>query len=653
MKRAYSLLTIKAVDEDKRIITGIATTPETDRMGDIVESDGAEFKLPIPLLWQHDSDQPIGHVIKAKITKAGIEVTAQIAMMDEPGTLKDRLDEAWQSVKTGLVRGLSIGFSALETARIEGTYGLRFIKWLWLELSCVTIPANGSASIQTVKSIDAQLRAVSGRKGIESNPSAVAAPVKLLPKEGKTVKKSIAEQISAFEATRGTKSARMDAIMDEAAEKGETLAVDQKEEYDTLAGEVKELDDHLVRLRVREKSAAVLSSAKAVDGNDPDGGSRSRESHVVQVRNPKLIPGTAFVRMVGALAQANGNRHVAAEIAKQWDNTTPEVSSVLRMPNDIIQRTAVNPGTTTDTTWASPLVQYQNLASEFIDYLRPLTIIGRINGFRRVPFKVKVPRQTGGASVNWVGEGKVKPLTSLAFDSITLDPAKIAGIIPLSEELVRFSSPSAEMLVRDDLAAAITQFMDSEFIDPTNAATDVSPASVTYGVTPITATGTTAAAFRADAKAMFAALLVANQQIRGGTWVMTQQQAVAFSLMTSSLGTPLYPGITPEGGTLLGFPVVVSENVPSAAGSPADGYYIVFVLPGEILLADDGAVTIDVSREASLQMDTSPDSPGTASTVLVSLWQQNLIGIKAERFINWKARRTTAAGVIAGAKYAE
>jgi hypothetical protein len=52
----------------------------------------------------------------------------------------------------------------------------------------------------------------------------------------------------------------------------------------------------------------------------------------------------------------------------------------------------------------------------------------------------------------------------------------------MTEELVRLSSPSAEVLVRDDLAAAITQFIDSEFIDPTKASTDVSPASITYGL---------------------------------------------------------------------------------------------------------------------------------------------------------------------------
>jgi len=59
LNRAYSLLTIKSVDDEQRVITGMATTPATDRSGDIVEPGGAEFKLPIPLLWQHNSREPI------------------------------------------------------------------------------------------------------------------------------------------------------------------------------------------------------------------------------------------------------------------------------------------------------------------------------------------------------------------------------------------------------------------------------------------------------------------------------------------------------------------------------------------------------------------------------------------------------------------
>ena len=83
-----------AVDDGEGLITGVATTPSTDRMGDIVEPEGAQFKLPIPLLWQHDSRQPIGMVERAKVTPAGIEVVARIAR-----GVSTRIDEAWGLIK--------------------------------------------------------------------------------------------------------------------------------------------------------------------------------------------------------------------------------------------------------------------------------------------------------------------------------------------------------------------------------------------------------------------------------------------------------------------------------------------------------------------------------------------------------------------------
>lgn len=156
MNRAYSVLELKELDDDKRVLTGIATTPTADRMDDVVEPNGAVFKLPLPLLWQHRHDQPIGHVTRATVKDSGIEVVAQIAKSD--GALKQFLDSAWESIKLGLVRGLSIGFSPLESADIEGSWGRRFTKWEWLELSAVTVPANAEATIQTIKSIDTSIR---------------------------------------------------------------------------------------------------------------------------------------------------------------------------------------------------------------------------------------------------------------------------------------------------------------------------------------------------------------------------------------------------------------------------------------------------------------------------------------------------------------
>lgn len=146
-------MTVKSVDEEKRIITGIATTISPDREDDIVEPLGAKFTLPIPFLWQHDHSKPIGEVIAATVTDKGIEVEVQIAQIHEQGRLKERIDEAWQAIKSGLVKGLSIGFRGKEYNYIDGSYGVHFKEWDWYELSAVTIPANMEASITSVKKL--------------------------------------------------------------------------------------------------------------------------------------------------------------------------------------------------------------------------------------------------------------------------------------------------------------------------------------------------------------------------------------------------------------------------------------------------------------------------------------------------------------------
>jgi uncharacterized protein len=166
---AYSTLSLKAMPEENgvRKFTGTASTPNPDREGDIVEPDGAIFDLPIPLCWMHNTRDPVGWVRRAKVSSAGIEIEGEVANLPEPASLKDRLDTAWAMLKSGLVQGLSIGFKPKEYARIGETFSYRYLKWLWLELSPVTVAANGDCSINSIKSIDqAVRRAASGARPI-------------------------------------------------------------------------------------------------------------------------------------------------------------------------------------------------------------------------------------------------------------------------------------------------------------------------------------------------------------------------------------------------------------------------------------------------------------------------------------------------------
>lgn len=159
--RAYSVLQVKAVDEEARVIRGIATTPSVDRVGDIIEPLGVKFTNPLAFLWMHRHDQPIGTVKFEKPTEKGIEFEAELVRVDEPGTLRDRCDEAWQSIKAGLVRAVSIGFRPLEYSYMEGG-GIRYTETEVYELSAVTIPANADCLMTTIKSVDAALRKEAG-----------------------------------------------------------------------------------------------------------------------------------------------------------------------------------------------------------------------------------------------------------------------------------------------------------------------------------------------------------------------------------------------------------------------------------------------------------------------------------------------------------
>src|SRR5690606_14937962 len=62
-----------------RWLSGIATTPSVDRVGDVVVPTGAEYALPLPVLWQHKHDAPIGRVEHASVTREGIHVKIKLA----------------------------------------------------------------------------------------------------------------------------------------------------------------------------------------------------------------------------------------------------------------------------------------------------------------------------------------------------------------------------------------------------------------------------------------------------------------------------------------------------------------------------------------------------------------------------------------------
>jgi len=647
--RAYSILNIKAVDDSQRVFRGMATTPSADRVGDVIDPLGCEFRNPSPLLWMHQHDLPVGTVKFGKPTKEGVPFEATIPQIDNPAGLKARVDEAWSSVLSGLISAVSIGFRALEWSINETTGGYNFLKTELLELSLVSVPANRDATITGIKSFDTEIRkAASGNKAVEvskSPPSGVSEKtVKLTPKEGKNTM-NIGEQIKNFQNERGAKAAKMQDIMAKTAETGETLDETQAEEFDTLKTEIEAIDKHLGRLEATQKMQ--IATAKPVtekSGRSERAATETRQHSTVRV-NPTEEKGIAFARVVKCIGMSKGNLMQAAEIAEKSYSQDQRIGNIIKA--------AVVAGSTASGNWANPLVSAEGAVfADFVEFLRPQTILGKfgqgnIPALRRVPFRVPLVGQTSGGQGYWVGESKAKPMTKFDFSRTTLTPLKVANIAALTMEVLRDSSPSSEILVRDGLADALRARLDTDFIDPAKAASaGVSPASITNGVTPITSSGATADDIRADVKALMATFIAANNAPTNGVWIMSATTALALSLMTNPLGQPEFTGITMNGGTFLGMPVIVSEYVPSDTA----GGLVALVNASDVYLADDGEISVDMSDQASLEMSDSPTQNGstpTAST-MVSLWQNNLVGFRAERTINFSKRRASAVAVLDG-----
>lgn len=650
INRAYTELTIKSVDEDRRVIRGMATTPELDRHGDIVDPMGAKFASVVPLLWQHKHDLPVGQVRFGKPTPEGIPFEAEVARVDEPGKVKDRLDEAWHSVKSKLVRFVSVGMRAAKSALVPLTGGgVKFTDYEIIELSLVTIPAQPNATITEIKAYDkGLLTAATGTVEQEPEPQAstparamgTKTTVVTLARAKGTKMSKLQESLKNYQDALDAKKAERTTTVTKSLDEGRTVTADEKETIDTLTQEIKALEDQIEM--VKGLIASDVATAKAVDGTTEQKGIESRKMApaVISVRGDEK-PGIGFAKFALSMFAGKGEVMAAKGFAESVYGNDKRLQNVMKA--------AVAAGTTTSPTWAGNLVDYQSISNEFLEYLRPRTLLGQFGGtaggvsvpsLRRVPFNVRIPGKTTAGTAKWVGEGARKPVTASGYEATTLGWSKIAAISVVTDELARFSDPAILELVRDDLTDAVVERMDVDFVDPTKAAgtgTGLSPASITNGVTPVASSGNDAEAVRVDINNLWAVADAANLPTGSAVYMTNVKTARAMSMLQTTLGQPAYASVTPQGGSVNGVPLLVSNYVP-------DGMFIL-AFASEIYLADDNVVNIAYSREATIVMDDDPNATVTAA-MLSNMFQENKEAIRAERYVHWKKRRPQAVAYL-------
>lgn len=407
----------------------------------------------------------------------------------------------------------------------------------------------------------------------------------------------------------------------EALSKGGTPDKKTEAELKSLEAEVDVLKANLTRLENIEKSQADWGASTPVVANTAAAGLQTTQGQAVQVVSnlPKGY-GYAMAIKAQALAAISKGAVTATEVLNAWN--APDI-----VKNAVTQKALI--GTTTEATFAASLADYQSLSNEFIELVRGKTAVDKLSPkMRSVPFNIKIPSQTGAAVVSWVGEAKPAGVTNLNYGNVTLTKSKVSGIVMLSDELVRLSTPKADGLILDDLVKSTAQFVDAQFFDPGKAESVDSPASVLNGLTAVVSTGATGAAVEADLLAVIKQVTDAGLTLEGATWVMSETRAASLSALRDALGKKYFDGMNLNGTKeLLTLPVEISA---------ACATVIALVLPGEILLADDDVVDFAISSEATINTGTEADP------VWVSTYQNGLIAIKGERYIRWKPRGRAA-----------
>ena len=643
MNRAYSLLEIKRVDEDAREIVGWATTPTADRMNDVVEPDGAKYTLPLPLLWQHNAGDPIGHVTAARVSKAGIEITARIAK-----DVTAEIDRAWSLIKAGLVTGLSIGFTAIEHEFIKETKGIRFKKWNWLELSAVTIPANQTATITTIRSLDTAQRAASGqdtRGAVYLNRPGASGRSQNVQEDKMT---TIAEQISALEAKRAADAARMDAVMQKSLDEDRTADAAEQEEFDTLNTEVEAIDSQLVRLRKLESAKAVTAKA-VIKAETAHEGSLSRGgfSPIYAAPEQRIAKQDYVWRSLVCAVKAHFTKQNPLDILKTEYGDDEPTRAVLSM----ITKAATVPADTVTSGWASQLVEtsiqdwfnalvpnavYQALAAKGGKFS-----FGRA-GIVSMPTRAATPTIAG----SFVAQGAPIPVRQGAFTAITFTPKKMGVISTFTRDIAEHSTPAIDGLIRQTIIEDTSVAIDSVLLDAT-AATTTRPAGLKAGVSATTATaGGSLAALIGDIRALSSALITGtNGNLRSPVWIMNPGDVLAAGLLPATAGGGEFPFKEELArGTLLGYPVIQSSNVTADSMLLVDAADFVSVTGDSPRFDVSDQATLHMEDTTPLQIATGAQGSGVLATPTRSLWQTDSIGVRMLLDINWGLRRT---GVVA------
>lgn len=429
------------------------------------------------------------------------------------------------------------------------------------------------------------------------------------------------DRITALKARRAGLIEKMEALVasvdDEAGMTAEQLA-----EFDAL----KAADD---------KTAADLAAAEDVERRRA---AMARPVAPIPVPMPAASApaqvaekGLRFARMTRALAAGGGIPYVAAQIAESWGDSGLFASQ--------------NMGSGA----AGGFLVPEDVSGEIIELLRPQSVI-----MRGQPIVVPMPngnltmnRQATGSSFAYIGEQQDTPATSASFGQVKLSAKKLAGLVPISNDLLRAASPAVDRLVRDDIVQGTALAMDLAFLRSSGGAN--SPLGLRHQLTatPVAATniltvtaGNTLTSITGDLGRLELALLNANVPMTRAAWIMAPRTMMRLMNIRDGNGNFAFPEV--QNGQLRGKPFYVTTHVPTNLGGGGNESELYLVDFAHVVVGEHMGIEIAMSTEAAyrdasntLQAAFSRDETVMRAILQHDIGLRHLPAIAIMTGINW------------------
>lgn len=398
-----------------------------------------------------------------------------------------RADEIFNDIVDGIRKHVSVGYrvlaAQLQEIRDEYTDVYRITDWEPYEISIVSVPADTSVGVgRAIDNPHEEQRAEKPNTAQSEKPASED-------------KRNMNEKI-----LRDQKGNLVRALVDEQGNITQVLEMIERAGDDVRSAELRGQQAAHARVRaiteMGEKYNARDLAMKAIaDGTtaedfqralldhlnnpqrepaQPAGGERSGAKPLSEMpssvigMNEKDIRRYSIFNVVRALANPNdaqAQRAAAFEIecSHAAQQQYGRSAKGILIPDDVLRAFNAGgaPNTPTGAQTGSNLVATDFMASSFIDLLRPRTTIMRLaRTMGGLVGNVEIPKQTGGATAYWIGEGDDANETTPTIGQLGLTPKTVAAYTDITRRLLMQSTPDAEAIVRGDLVAAIAQAID-------------------------------------------------------------------------------------------------------------------------------------------------------------------------------------------------